>query len=70
MEFEKRAARNRGSLYKLLPVVCGLGESHLLLGVYPEQFERRLLLLDGFKTEQNPKATKYRYIIDFLVEPH
>jgi hypothetical protein len=30
-------------------VVCGLGESRLILGIYLEQFELGLLPFDGFK---------------------
>src|SRR6266480_1422363 len=41
-------------------VVCGLGKSDAISGISPEQFELRLLLVDGFKTRQTPEATKYR----------
>jgi hypothetical protein len=43
-----------------LPVVCGLGKSRLISGVYSEQCERRLPLCDGFKARQNPESTNYR----------
>jgi transposase len=44
-----------------LPVVCGLGKSCLILGVYPELFELTLSLFDGFKMRKNPESTNYRY---------
>ena len=59
-----RAACPKGTLAMrlrdALPVLCGLGKLRLILGVYPEQFKHRLLSLDQFKKEQNPKTTKYR----------
>src|SRR5712692_8175299 len=44
-----------------LSVVCRLGKSRLISGVYPEQFELRSSLFDGLKTRQNPESTNYRY---------
>jgi len=38
----------------ILPVVCGLGKSRLISNIYPEQFELRRALVDGFKARQNP----------------
>ncbi|GHO57575.1 AAA family ATPase [Ktedonobacter robiniae] len=35
---------------RVLPVLCGLGESRLIVDVYSEQFEHRLLSRGGFKT--------------------
>jgi hypothetical protein len=35
-------------------VVCGLGKSCLILGVYPELFELTLSLFDGFKKRKIP----------------
>jgi len=43
-----------------LPVVCGLGKSRLISSIYPEQFELRWALVDGFKVRQNPQSTNYR----------
>jgi Transposase DDE domain len=42
-------------------VVCGLGKSCLISGVYPEQLELKLSLLDRFNMRQNPESTNYRY---------
>jgi hypothetical protein len=47
--------------YIALTVVCGLGKSRLISGVYAEQCERRLPLFDGFKARQHPMSTNYRY---------
>jgi hypothetical protein len=41
-------------------VVCGLGKSGLIFGVYPELFELTLSLFDGFKKRKNPESTNYR----------
>ena len=49
-------------LNHVLAVVCGQGKSHLISGVYPEQFELRSSLFDGLKVRQNPESTNYRYI--------
>ncbi len=43
-----------------IAVVCGLGKSRLISGVYPEPFELRSSRFDGFKTRQIPESTNYR----------
>ena len=43
-----------------LSVVCGLGKSRLISGVYSEQFELSSSPFDGFKKGQNPESTNYR----------
>ncbi len=41
-------------------VLCGLGKSRLISGVYPEQFELSPSNNDGLKTRRNPESTNYR----------
>ncbi len=53
--------RRRSLGLRPLPVLCGLGKSRLISGVYPEQFELSPSNNDGLKTRRNPESTKYRY---------
>jgi hypothetical protein len=63
----KRVFRSTGSaadgssfLLIAVAVVCGLEKSQLISSIYPEQFELRRALVDGFKAKQNPESTNYR----------
>jgi hypothetical protein len=60
-EFQSAVNRIAHQLERNLPVVCGLGKSCLILGVYPELFELTLSLFYGFKMRKNPESTNYRY---------
>jgi hypothetical protein len=44
---QKRAAYSSTLLSTALAVHCGLGKSHLISGISPEQFELRSSLFDG-----------------------
>jgi hypothetical protein len=68
IHFHRRETRRSNTIFlgptivkTAVAVLCGQGKSDLITGEYSEQFELELSSLDGFKMNQNPVSTKYRY---------